>query len=266
MYRENNQIEVRVNGQVGTIILQRPEHDNAITQFMLGQLIDALDDLYRERKVRCIVLTGAGEAFSCGMDVQEMLVELDQDETAPPPTEWGDEATSYRDLVLRILETTKPVIAAVNGPALSGGAGLVAACDIVVASTEATFGLTDPRRGLVAGVVTPLLCFRLGVATAAQMLLTSATISAERARELGIFHELAEPDQVWARAVEIAEACAAGSPEALQLTKRLIFETAGEELATQMSAGAAMSATIRTTENAREGMAAYLENRSPEWK
>lgn len=140
------------------------------------------------------------------------------------------------------------------------------ACDIVVASREATFGLPDPRRGLVAGVVAPLLCFRLGAGPAARLLLSSETLDAQASQLLGVFHELVEANQVWARAAEFAEQCAAGSPEAIQLTKRLIFETAGEELATQLAAGSAMSATIRTTENAREGMAAYLEGRPPEWK
>lgn len=267
MFRESDQIEVRVTGNVGTILLNRPDNGNAITQYMLGQLLEALDDLYRERRVRGIILTGAGDSFSCGLDVEELLGEMREDyETPPMPTEWGDEAATYRDVILRILETTKPIIAAVNGPALSGGAGLVAACDIVVASQDATFGLPDPRRGLVAGVVTPLLCFRLGAGAAARLLLSSETILAEVAVQMGVFHDLIETDKVWARAAELVDQCAAGSPEAIQLTKRLIFETAGEELATQLAAGTAMSATIRTTENAREGMTAFLEGRSPEWK
>ena len=267
MFRENDQIEVRVTGNVGTIVLNRPQHDNALTQFMLGQLLEALDDLYRERRVRGIILTGAGDSFSTGLDVEELLGELQQDADSPPMSpEWGEEAATYRDVILRILETTKPIIAAVNGPALSGGAGLVAACDIVVASQEACFGLPDPRRGLVAGVVTPLLCFRLGAGLAARLLLSSEVVSAPEAMSMGIFHDLIEPDKVWARAAELVDQCAAGSSEAIQLTKRLIFETAGEELATQLAAGAAMSATIRTTENAREGMAAFLGGRPPEWK
>lgn len=266
MYRENDQIEVRVTDSVGTIVLNRAEHSNALTQFMIAQLMEALDDLYRERKVRAIVLTGAGEYFSSGMEVAEMLDEVPAEDSPPMPTEWGEEAGNYRDLLLRMLETTKPIIAAVNGPALAGGAGLVVASDIVVASTDASFGLTDPRRGLVAGVVAPLLCFRIGASQATRLLLTSETIDASQAQSAGVFHELVTQDVVWARAAELANACAAGSPEAIQLTKRVILETAGEQLETQMSAGAAMSATIRTTENAREGMAAYLGQRPPQWK
>jgi len=266
MYRPSDQIEVKVVDCAGTIILNRPDHGNALTQHMLGQLIEAIDDLYRERRVRAIILTGAGETFSEGMDVRE----LQNDPTRAEPTEaqhqWGDDAISYRDVVMRMMEITKPIIAAVNGPALAGGAGLVAASDIVVASTEAGFGLPDPRRGLVAGVVAPLLCFRVGAGRATRLLLTSTTISAQEALQSGIFHELVEPDKVWARAMQIAQECATGAPVAIQLTKRLILETVGEELTAQLSAGAAMSATARTTEAAQEGIAAYLEGRPSEWK
>lgn len=266
MYRPSDQIEVKVVDCAGTIILHRPDHGNMLTQHMLGQLIEALDDLYRERRVRAIILTGAGDAFSEGMDVRELQNDAAQPEQTAAPPEWGEDATSYRDVVLRMMEITKPIIAAVNGPALSGGAGLVAASDVVVAAADASFGLPDPRRGLVAGVVAPLLCFRLGAGHASRLLLTSTTISAQEAHQLGIFHELVDPDKVWARAMHIAQECATGAPEAIQLTKRLILETVGEHLLTQLSSGAAMSATARTTEAAQEGITAYLEGRPPKWK
>jgi methylglutaconyl-CoA hydratase len=266
MYRPSDQVEVKVIDNAGTIILHRPEHGNALTQHMLGQLIEALDDLYRERRVRAIILTGSGDTFCKGMDVKELQADPAEPESSTAQPEWGDDATSYRDVVLRMMEITKPIIAAVNGPALAGGAGLVAASDVAVASTEASFGLPDPRRGLVAGVVAPLLGFRLGAGQTARLLLTSTTISAQEALQLGVFHELVEPDKVWARAMQIAQECAAGAPEAIQLTKRLILETLGEQLATQLSAGAVMSATARTTEAAQEGIAAHLEGRPPIWK
>ncbi len=266
MYMQSALIEVKVTNNVGTIILNRPNHGNSLLRVMLDQLGEAFDDLYRERRVRAIILTGAGDAFCEGFDLEEI-----NDTTQPtsdlPDTEdrWGQDAANYRDLILRMLETTKPIIAAVNGAALSSGAGLVLACDIVVASAEATFGLPDPRRGLVAGVVAPLVCHRLGAGHAARLLLTSATISANEAEKLGIFHELTLADKVWARAVEIAGECAEGAPEALQLTKRLLNETVGEQLETQLTTGAIMQATAFTTEAAQKGIAAFLEQRKPLW-
>ena len=268
MFMPSDAIQVRVVDCTGTIIINRPEQGNALTRAMIGQLTDALDDLYLEKRVRAIILTGAGDVFSHGMDLTESQTTgaLAEEDLAGAQQRWGEDATSYRDLVLRMLEITKPIIAAVNGPALAGGAGLVVASDIVVAAQEASFGLPDPRRGLVAGMVAPLLCFRLGAGHAARLMLTSTAIDAEEARQLGLFHELVEGDQVWARAVELAGQCAAGAPEAIQLTKRMLNEMIGEQLATQLTAGAAMSATARTTESAQEGLAAILENRPPKWK
>jgi enoyl-CoA hydratase/carnithine racemase len=126
--------------------------------------------------------------------------------------------------------------------------------------------LPEPRRGIIAGVVAPLLAFRAGGGTAARLLLSSALVGAEEAFRLGIYHELIDEPRLWARCAQLGEECAAGAPEALQLTKRLLYETIGEQLGTQLSVGAAMSATSRTTEAAEEGLKAFVEKRKPEWK
>jgi len=263
MFMQSDLIDVKVTDCAGTIIINRRDHGNRLTRLMLQQLGEALDDLYLEKKVRAIILTGAGEVFCEGLDWQEMKA----NEGEPLAQQrWGDDAAAWRDLVLRILEITKPIIASVNGPALSAGAGLVLASDIVVASHDAGFGLPDPRHGLVAGVAAPLLCHRLGAGHAARLLLTSTTINAADAHRVGLFHDVVAPDKTWARAMELAQQCAAGAPEALQLTKRLLNETVGEQLETQLAAGAVMRATSCTTEAAQEGLAAYAEQRPPEWR
>ena len=262
MYMQNDLVEAKVTGCAGTIIINRQDHGNSLTRLMLRQLAELLYDLYNEKSVRAIILTGAGDTFCQGMDLQEMA----DDQPSESPQRWGEDASEFRDLLVRMLEITKPIIAAVNGPALSGGAGLVAACDIVVASTAACFGLPDPRYGLVAGVAAPLVCHRVGTGHATRLLLSSATLDAPEAQRLGLFHELVEPDQVWARAVEVAQDCAGGAPEAIQLTKRLLSETIGEHLQTQLATGAVMRATSCTTDAAQKGIAAFLEQRTPEWE
>jgi methylglutaconyl-CoA hydratase len=265
MIMSSNAIDVKVTGPIGTIVLNRPDRRNALTRSMLAQISEALSDLYREKRVRAIVLTGAGPAFCAGMDLQEM-----QTAATLPDTEkredWGNTAESYREVITQMIELPKPIIASVNGPAVAGGAGLVLACDIVVATSTAQFGLPEPRRGIIAGVVAPLLAFRSGGSTAARLLVSSALIPAEEALRLNIYHELIDDPRLWARCVQIGEDCAAGAPEAIQLTKRLLYETIGEHLSTQLSVGAAMSATSRTTEAAQEGLAAFMEKRKPEWK
>jgi methylglutaconyl-CoA hydratase len=262
MYMQSDLIEVKVTGCAGTIIINRPDCENRLTRLMIRQLEEALDDLYREKAVRAIILTGAGDTFCHGVDLLEMTEE-DPAQTEQP---WGEDAAAFRDLLVRMLEITKPIIAAVNGAALSGGAGLVAACDLVVAANNAQFGLPDPRYGIIAGIEAPLVCYRVGPGHGTHLLLTSRTIEAAEAQQLGLFHELVDPDQVWARAVEIAQECAAGAPEAIQLTKRLLYETIGEQLETQLSSGAIMRATSCTTQAAEEGIAAYKEKRLPKWE
>ncbi|HEY4233485.1 MAG TPA: enoyl-CoA hydratase/isomerase family protein [Lacipirellulaceae bacterium] len=265
MYMAANAVDVKVTGAVGTIVLNRPERRNALARSMIGQLQQALGDLHAEKRVRAVVLTGAGSAFCAGMDVHEMHLAAELPD-AERDKEWGEAAEAYRDLVAQMIEMPKPILASVNGPAVAGGAGLVLASDIVVATETARFGLPDARRGVVAGVVGPLLAFRVGAGTAARMLLTSSIYPAQEAYRLGIYHEMIDENRLWARCVALGEECAAGAPEAVQLTKRLLYETVGEQLSTQLSVGAAISATSHTTEAAREGLAAFVEKRLPQWK
>jgi methylglutaconyl-CoA hydratase len=257
-------IVIKKNLPSATIILSRPDKRNALTRQMLADLIQALDDLHQERKVRAVILTGAGTAFCAGMDLAEMQ------ETAKQPQreaweQWYEDANLFRDVIDKMRHFPKPIIAAVNGPAMAGGMGLICAADIVLAAPEAQFALPEPRRGIVAGIVSPLLVFRVGSSHASNLLLTTRTIDAEEARRIALVHEIVKGNLLWARGQELAGEIAKSAPEAIQLTKRLLNETIGESVGTQLSAGAAASATARTTEAAVEGLAAFMERREPKW-
>jgi enoyl-CoA hydratase/carnithine racemase len=256
-------IKTHVHGAAGTIILNRPEKRNALSRALLAELQLALGDMHQERRVRAVILTGAGSAFSAGMDLAEMAA---TSQLADPLSQWHQDAIDYLDLLRSMLDFPKPLIAAVAGPALAGGAGLALACDIVIAGESARFGLPEPRRGLVAGIVAPLLSFRIGAGRAGYLLLSTKILSAAEAHAYGLAHEVIADDKVWARAAQIAEECAASAPEALQLTKRLLNETIGERLGSELSVGASASATARTTAAAAEGLAAFLEKREPKWQ
>lgn len=255
-------VRVRVHAPSGTIVLQRPEKRNALSRAMLQELSQAFHDLHLERRVRAVVLTGAGSAFCSGLDLGEIHNASKQDNAWE---QWHHDAVQYQELLEQMLLFPKPIIAAVNGPAAGAGAGLVLASDIVLGTPEARFGAPEPRRGLVSGLVAPLLTFRIGGGPAANLLLTARLIAAEEAHRLGVYHELAASDLIWARAQEIAQECAKSAPECLQLTKRMLNETIGENLGTLLSAGAAASATARTTEAAGEGLQAFVEKRDPRW-
>ncbi len=258
-----NTVRVKVHEASGTIVLDRPEKRNALTRWSITQLREALHDLHQERRVRAVILTGAGTAFCAGMDLSEMRETAAEEDAWE---QWYQDAVQYKDLLETMLRFPKPIIAAVNGAAVAGGAGLVLAADIVVGCSGASFGFPEPRRGLVAGLVAPLLTFRIGGGMAANMLLTGQLIDAERALQIGVYHQLVPHEQLWAQAHEIAGQCAECAPESLQLTKRLLNETIGEHLETMLSAGAAASATSRTTEAAIEGLSAFLEKRLPQWR
>jgi len=255
-------VKIQVHEQTATVTLNRPEKRNALSRGLLKELHQALDDLHQERKVRGVILAGAGKAFCAGMDLSEMLATNQQEDRL---AQWHADSVVYHELIEAMLRFPKPLVAAVAGPAVAGGAGLVMACDLVVASENATFGFPEPRRGIVAGMVAPLLAFRVGAAHAGYLLLTAQVIDAREAHRIGVFHELVGDDKVWARAHQLTCEIAKSAPEAVQMTKRLLNETIGESLMSQLAAGAAVSAASRTTEAAAEGLAAFLEKRDPQW-
>src|SRR5690554_2943756 len=133
-------VRVNVHGPCGTVILNRPDKRNALSRALLTELSQALDDLHLERRVRGIVLTGAGTAFCAGMDLDEMQATRS---AADAHLQWERDVILLQDLLEKMLHFPKPIVAAVNGPALAGGAGLVLACDLVLAADTATFGLPE---------------------------------------------------------------------------------------------------------------------------
>jgi methylglutaconyl-CoA hydratase len=255
-------VKIQVHERTATVTLNRPDKRNALSRELLSELHQALDDLHQERKVRGVILTGAGKVFCAGMDLQEMQAAAEQEDCQQ---QWYRDSVLYHDLIEAMLRFPKPLVAAVNGPAVAGGAGLVMACDLVVACDSASFGFPEPRRGIVAGMVAPLLAFRVGAARAAYLLFTAQLATARDMQAYGLYHELVDEDKTWARASQLVAEVAKSAPESMQATKRLLNETIGESLAEQLSAGAAASAASRTTEAAAEGLKAFLEKREPRW-
>ena len=212
--------------------------------------------------MRAVVLRSTGDTFCAGLDLAEMQAH-DESETAA--AERHRDAQSLGELYEKLLRFPKPLIAAVQGPAIAAGAGLAMACDMVVASQRASLSFPETRRGIVGGVVAPLLVFRAGAGPAGYLLLSGREADASTAARFGLFHEIVLPERLLERAVALADDAARGAPEAVQLTKRMLNETIGEHLSTLFSAGAAASATARTTESAVEGLRAFLEKRQPKW-
>lgn len=255
-------LKIHLNKTTATVILNRPEKRNALSRTLLEELLQAFEDLLLQKNVRAVVLTGAGPTFCAGMDLKEMSATATM---SNPHKQWDADSRLYLELVETMLHFPKPIIAAVDGAAVAGGGGLVLASDLVIASREATFGFPEPRRGIVAGIVAPLLYFRTRGSSAAYLLLTGSSVDADYAKQAGLVHELVAADQIWARASELAEECSLCAPEAVAMTKKMLNETIGDSLSTLLAAGAALSGTARTTAAAKEGLAAFLEKREPDW-
>lgn len=255
-------IRVKVNEPTGTIILDRAERCNALSRQMIEQLTEAFDDLRQEKRVRGIVLSGAGSHFCAGLDLKEM-----QETSAAPDAwqQWHSDAQALQNLIESMLQLPKPIVAAVDGAAMASGLALVLACDLVVASQRATFSVPAPRLGLVSGIVAPLLCFRAGGSFASRLLLGGETVTAEQALQWGIVHHMVDSDRVWVRSKQWIEALAPAAAESLQLTKRVLNEMIGEQLSSLLASGAAATATSLTTEAALEGLQAFSEKREPKF-
>jgi methylglutaconyl-CoA hydratase len=196
------------------------------------------------------------------MDLAEM-----QDRAGQPDARelWKDDTQSYRDLLEAIVTLPKPTLAVVQGPALAGGMGLAMACDLVLCSEAAVFGLPEPKRGITAAVVSPLVCYRGGISTASYLLLSGKTLTAQESLNRGLCHQVASAEELESAEQELCRSILTGAPAALAATKSHLLATAGKDLLAQLDAGMKVSTEARETQDAREGLAAFLEKRDPAW-
>ncbi len=244
------------------LTLNRPQKRNALTREMLAELLTRLNEIAGLTDVRCVVLAANGPVFCAGMDLTQM------NETAARPDAakvWGTDTQLYHDVVLALFQLPMPTLAVVQGGAVAGGLGLVLACDLVLAADTAIFSLPEPKRGITAAIVTPLLVHRTGPSGAALLLLSGATIDARRAQQLGICQTLVEPARLDASADELVQSVLGGAPGALAISKRQLRATTAGSLAVQLAQAVDVSAQARETAEAREGLAAFLEKRPPTW-
>jgi methylglutaconyl-CoA hydratase len=247
-------------GPVAVLTLNRPERRNALSRALLAQIRDAVDGLGVDLGVRAVVLTGAGVAFSTGMDLKEAA-----EMQAASDGEHAMVAVlkEFADLLQCIHTLPKPVVAAVNGDALAGGAGLMAACDLAVASETARIGYPEVRRGLVAAIVMHDLSRQVGDRRARQLLLTGDLIPSRLAFDWGLVNAVTTSERCLDEAIRIAQGLVESAPTALATTKRLLDETEGRPQ--NLRGAAAISAVIRASEEAQEGISAFIEKRPPRW-
>lgn len=250
---------VEINDRfVGTITLNRPEHLNTFNTPLAGELNDALLALDQDPKVRVILIKGAGKAFCAGIDVNEL-----EGQTASEYRAWVEHMS--RPLVA-ISKMKKPVIAQLHGVAAANGAGLVAAADLAIAADNARMGLTAINVGLnCVGPVVPV-SKSVGRKKALEMLFFGEMIKAPDAVEMGLINRVVPKEELDAEALEWAQSLAGRSPVAMQNAKQAFYSAEDMNYGQQFDLMYEAFARLCTTEDAKEGVAAFFERRRPEWK
>ncbi len=252
-------IQLVFDSGVATITLNRPEKRNAISFALIDDLLRALKEVEASDAL-VLILTGAGKAFSSGMDLENLKSLLGR----TPEQNLQDSETMVR-LFRTLYEFPKVTIAAVNGPAIAGGTGLALLCDFTLAVPEAKFGYTEVRIGFVPAIVSTFLLRQVGEKHARDLLLTGRIIGAEEAERMGLINEIVAPEKLMPRARELAALLMENSPSSLRATKQLLTDHARAELDAQIEDAIRENAAVRTTADFREGITSFLEKRKPVW-
>ena len=246
---------------VRLLTLNRPEVRNALNSDLISRLLRALDEAEGAKEVRALVLTGSGKAFCAGLD----LADLKAISTRSTEENRRDSA-HLATLLKRIYTFPKPVVATLNGHAVAGGAGLASVCDLVVMSEGAKLGYTEARIGFVAALVGVFLVRQVGEKAARDLLLSARLVRADEAREMGLVNEVCAPEEVTARALARANELAQNAPTSLAMTKQLLAAVPSMGLDEGLRYAAEVNALARTTDDLKEGVAAFLEKREPRWR
>ena len=237
------------------ITLNRPERRNALTIELMTELSEALETARADSTQRAVILRGAGSAFCAGLDLQETTI--------------MEKAHRSADMVaktlLAISQTRLITIAQIHGAAVAGGAGLMSACDFVVAAAGTKIGYPEARRGLVAGLVMTFLRRQLRERHIRELLFTGDLISAERACEIGLLNRVVPPNELESETQKIVDAVLQNAPIALANTKRLIEQLWSSSVQEDVELALRHHMEARESAEAKEGIAAFLEKRSPNW-
>lgn len=246
--------------QTAVLTLNRPERRNALSRGLVAALDDAVRRAGDESDVRVLILTGTGPTFCAGMDLAELEASLQSEGAATPV--W-DDALLLARVYDRLYRLPKPSIAAINGAAVAGGAGLVTVCDLAVATTRSRLGYPEVKRGLVAAMVLPHLLRHVGERMARYLLLTGELIDAETALRSGLINAVVPAEQLREHALGLARQLCSSGPQALAQTRELLTRFSSEALPIEEAARA--SAAPRLTEECRQGLAAFFAKKDPPW-
>ncbi len=254
-----NTIQLDYENSLALLTLNRPDKRNAISFELLGELMQALEEV-EGSPAQVLIVTGAGKAFCAGLDLEELkgLLGKTHDENVK-------DSACMAQIFRRIYEFPKPTIAAVNGAAIAGGTGIATMCDFTLAVPEAKFGYTEVRIGFVPAIVSSILVWQVGHKIARDLLMTGRLFDAAEAYRYGLVNEVVAPENLMPRARELAAQLMENSPSSMRMTKKLINSFLKESLDQQIAQAVEDNARIRTTADFREGITSFLEKRKPHW-
>lgn len=245
----------RQSPQITVVTLNRPERRNALTLELLTELCAAVTVTSEQPEQRVLILRGAGAAFCTGLDLKEAA-----DQTKAHAT-----AEMVANTLITLSQTRLVTIAIVHGAAVAGGAGIMSACDFVVAAERTKLGYPEVRRGLVAGLVMSFLRRQVGERNMRELLFGAELIDAARAKEIGLVNRVVAQGEVMHEAQKFAASVLQGAPGALAQTKRLVEELWWHSVKDDVDIALKYHMQARESDEAREGIAAFNEKRKPNW-
>jgi len=257
---EYKSIRMELRERVAWLTLNRPESRNAFDEVMIGEIHCAVESASADPAIRVIVLTGEGTAFSAGANIDWMrrMGEADFDANYK-------DALGLAHMLDAIASSPKPTIARVNGPAIGGGTGLVAACDIAIAADSAFFSFSEVKIGLVPACIAPYVIRKVGEGRSRELFITGRRIGAVEAREYGLVNFVAPPEKLEDKVMGVVKQLAASGPAAVASAKRLARDVPQMSKQQYIEYTARLIADLRTSDEGREGTRAFLEKRAPGW-
>jgi len=259
---EYQAILTEVDGNVGILTLNKAPRHNAFDEQLIAEITEGLRELELDTRVRAVGLSSTGKSFCAGADLTWMkrAAGYSQEENLR-------DANRLAELMSTLNEFSKPTIARVQGPAYGGGVGLIAACDIAVGTYDAVFSLSEVKLGIVPAVISPYVLAAIGERYSRRYMLTAERFSAAEAYRIGLLHELVPGEEQLDEAIaEILDSLLANGPQAQAECKTLIRIVAGQPIDEETIAETAQRITrVRASPEGREGLAAFLDKRQPNW-
>jgi methylglutaconyl-CoA hydratase len=255
-------IITEVDNAVGILTLNKAERHNAFDEVLIAEITAGLRELAADPRVRAVVLSSTGKSFCAGADLNWMkrAAGYSQEENLR-------DAHKLAELMRTLNELPKPTIARVQGPAYGGGVGLIAACDIAVATYDALFALTEVKLGILPAVISPYVLAAIGERHARRYMLTAERLSAAEAYRIGLLHEIVPGEEQLDEAIgEILDSLLKNGPQAQAQCKGLIRAVSGQPIdETTIEETAQRITSVRSSPEGKEGLTAFLEKRKPNW-